>query len=244
MNFDTTPSGIELFTHKDFQKLRDEIANEKDYEVLYDDLTTGIKMWIKKSGEGSQNIIKRHKHRGRVPFSPDIFYATIKDPRMRKKWDPRHLGIFTIEGPFVNEDKENGLIVNVIERLTKAGTWPVGNRDFVTLGGTMLERVEQGNRFLMIGKSVVHPKAPPLDDFVRGEVHYYGMVLEPTSNPNECVYYSIIEADPKGWISQSLYNYLVQFGPKEYEDSVTKGVQLRLEQKLSDQDCCDTHLFS
>jgi hypothetical protein len=232
-----------LFTHQDFSQLCTEIENEKDYEVLYNDLTSGIKMWIKTRGEGSENVIKRHKCRGTLPFSSDIFYATVKDHRWRKQWDPRDLGITTIEGPYVNDDKENGLVVNVVERLTKAGTWPLGNRDFVTLGGTMKETVKEGNRFIMIGRSVVHRNAPDCDNFVRGHIQYYGLVLQPTKNPNECEYWSIVEADPKGWIPQSVYNYVTRFGPKEFEDSVKKGIQMRLEQNLSDQDCCDEYLF-
>ncbi|KAL0489268.1 hypothetical protein AKO1_013799 [Acrasis kona] len=217
-------TSIKPFTESDFEELNKEIDNESDYDVLYEN--ADCKMWVKARGEGSQNVIKRHKYRGTFKFSTDLLYATVKDRRARKLWDPRDLGIETIEGPIVTET-EKGRI----------------NRDFVTVGATKME-VEGGkNKFIMIGRSVDHKSAQPTDAFVRGEINYYGLVLIPTDKPDECIYWSIIEADPKGWIPQSLYNYFVQYGPKEFEDNVTKGALLRIEQKLSDRDCCDEELF-
>ncbi|KAL9647430.1 hypothetical protein ABK040_006792 [Willaertia magna] len=237
--------GIKLFTYKDIMSIKEEITNEFEYELLFEEPEDYRKMFIKVKGEGSESAIKRHKYiRKNYPCSPEEFISCLRDMKRRKVWDDR-LEARNIIRIYKYIDKESGhTVINAIERLAHKGVFPVQGRDFITLSGMI--RTSK-HHFIHVGCSVTHrvvnkenlTSILPLEEFgpiegfkeyIRGE-HIF-VAGEISGSEDTCHYCSLIETDVKGWIPSSVYNWFVKFIPKQAEENVLKGINHRRKENI------------
>mmetsp|Transcript_9719 Transcript_9719/g.36134 ORF Transcript_9719/g.36134 Transcript_9719/m.36134 type:complete len:283 (+) Transcript_9719:271-1119(+) len=224
---------LPLISNDNFKQLNDEIDNESDYELQYDQ--DDIRMFMKVRGEGSdhESGIARYKYFGNIDFDIDLVFATLRDDEHRSVWDTRDMGREIIK---VFEPQEDDEPHNSVCWSTKMGQYMVSSRDFVSLQACKHHTDQETGEtisFEMFTRFVDGFKEPH-PDFVRAKIIYLGLKLWRDENdPKKTHYVCITQVDPAGWITSSLVNWAVKYVPLEFEKNVEKGCAHRLENNLS-----------
>ncbi|KAL9642714.1 hypothetical protein ABK040_009793 [Willaertia magna] len=220
--------GFTLLEEKDFEHLESEINDEKkEYELLYSQDNDNRVMWKKMKGEGSKHdednsgLTIRHKYKMVVPYNSQLFYDVLRSYEHRYLWDEREGGREILQIFNVPNKPQN----QVVEYLVKKGNLLVATRDFVTINAEKYN--EEDKSYLLIGKSI--DQYPKESKYLRSTILYLGMKIVPI-NENSCEFYCVTQVHPRGWIPLWVYEWVLQFLPKEFHQLTTKACQLRIEQ--------------
>ena len=125
-----------------------------------------------------------------IEKSAEITFSILEDATRRKQWDTMCSECYELDH-------------SVIYYKTKA-LWPTSARDCVLMVKTT--RLCDGS-ILSDTCSTVHPLMPQQKGVVRLQIEWSGQIIIPI-NDNSCRIVQVIEADPGGYVPQSIINYM------------------------------------
>jgi hypothetical protein len=239
----TEEDGFALFTQKDFDKLKEEIANTTQYKELFTEGNS--QMWIKVAGEGNgkyndeevyddeaaaQSSCIRHKFTCLCEgYDVQTFYDVSRDYHSRCEWDTKDIGRHIIQIYHNTSTDPNTIQYQVVEHAFKKGIFMLSNRDIVTIETEQWE--DDGSVYVLCKSIENHPNTVKEvnGSFVRSRLLYTGVCIQPLEDGKSMRYWCVTQADPGGWISSWIVNKAVRFIPKEFQRDMKNGMDLRIQ---------------
>lgn len=153
-----------------------------------------IDIFLKKSPDSPLNGTKGV---GYISAPAEIISFIFASSTRRTVWDDMYAG---------------GKVLDIVDQFTSVvwsgfkAAWPVSGRDFVCIGRQ--ERWADGSIF-NYNCSVTHPKMPEEKNYIRAELTYCGVLVQPQPTPEDplrCRIVYTVVSDPKGSLPVSLVN--------------------------------------
>jgi hypothetical protein len=194
----------------DFIAFADSTGSE--WREQYSSSDGRVKVWDRKSEASSINIVRLVAILSEVEAL--VLYDVLHDPDYRKEWDDN-----MIEGTLIEQLDANN---DVGYYSAKSPAALVSARDFVNQRSW---RVKDDKEYLIMNHSVVHPKKPVDDKFVRANSIKTGYLVRVNPDGPGCILTYITQTDPRGWIPSSLMNTVTRTYAPKIVDKLNKAAK-------------------
>jgi hypothetical protein len=151
-----------------------------------------VDIYIKKVAGSSTDCCKGV---GIIPAAPEIVSCAFNDQSLRPEWDKMMASAKLIE----QFDPYTAASYSAF-----AAPFPVSGRDFCNLGRKSIPQPD--GSFLSYSRSIQHKNCPAVKGFVRGTLHFSGLLITPVEGGRASKVIYTLGSDPNGSIPKFLVN--------------------------------------